>query len=390
MNEDNSTMAKFCLFLFFLAQLIVCTSARAQHNVQPDSLGLPGDNLNLYAVLKIFQESPTLEGFEKKLNAEESRINNLDLDGDGKIDYIRVVDHVVGNVHDIVLQIPISQTESQDVAVIQVEKNGENRVHVQIIGDEELYGKNYIIEPNYDPASEKAEGVTPNPGYEGTTSDATLSLDGKPISISNTTPFEVAGWPIIQYVYMPDYTPWFSPWYYSNYPPWWRPWRPYFWHNYWGYQYNNYSFYYGHYRRWDQYRNERGRNYYYGSLRSSSTVVLDRKREGGFQRTYSRPDTRMNGITRYNKLNRGGLTTPTEGKPTRPGFSRSGATRPGGYKPSVTGPAGSRPTGQGGSRPGITTPGVGKSRKESPTSGKPRTTRPPEGKRGSEKEGRRR
>jgi len=37
-----------------------------------DKLDLPGDNLNLYAVLKLFQESETLEGFERKLNEKRS------------------------------------------------------------------------------------------------------------------------------------------------------------------------------------------------------------------------------------------------------------------------------------------------------------------------------
>lgn len=40
----------------------------SQKNNQPVALGLPGDNLNLYAVLEVFQKSPTLEGFEKSLN----------------------------------------------------------------------------------------------------------------------------------------------------------------------------------------------------------------------------------------------------------------------------------------------------------------------------------
>ncbi len=56
-------------------------------------LGLPGDNLNLYAVLRVFQESPTLEEFEKRINSQEEMINNLDLNGDRKIDYIQVVDY---------------------------------------------------------------------------------------------------------------------------------------------------------------------------------------------------------------------------------------------------------------------------------------------------------
>ena len=39
-------------------------SIQAQNN-EEEKLNLPGDNLNLYAVLNLFQESETLELFEK-------------------------------------------------------------------------------------------------------------------------------------------------------------------------------------------------------------------------------------------------------------------------------------------------------------------------------------
>src|SRR5512133_3944872 len=70
-----------------------------------DYLGLPGDNLNLYAVMNLFQESKTLEEFERNLNDENSRINNLDLNGDNMVDYISVADHVQRGVNNIVLSI---------------------------------------------------------------------------------------------------------------------------------------------------------------------------------------------------------------------------------------------------------------------------------------------
>ncbi len=54
--------------------------------------------------MKFFQESQTLEIFERDLNNEDMRINNLDLNQDGRIDYIRVVDNPDGNYHTIVLQ----------------------------------------------------------------------------------------------------------------------------------------------------------------------------------------------------------------------------------------------------------------------------------------------
>ena len=95
----------------------------AQKYQQPDSLGLPGDNLNLYAVMELFQSSETLEGFERKLNAQTEKINNLDLNNDDKIDYIRVMDHVDGNTHNIVLQVSINEKENQDVAYFIVDKN---------------------------------------------------------------------------------------------------------------------------------------------------------------------------------------------------------------------------------------------------------------------------
>jgi hypothetical protein len=45
----------------------------------PDEyLGLPGDNLNLYAVMNLFQESETLEAFERSLNDQETPVNNRD------------------------------------------------------------------------------------------------------------------------------------------------------------------------------------------------------------------------------------------------------------------------------------------------------------------------
>jgi len=84
-------MKKTSTLLVFL--IAVAIQLQAQTN-QPKQLGLPGDNLNLYAALKIFQESKTLEDFEKALNDPDQKINNLDLDGVNHIDYINVLDKV--------------------------------------------------------------------------------------------------------------------------------------------------------------------------------------------------------------------------------------------------------------------------------------------------------
>lgn len=262
---------------------------------QDESLGLPGDNLNLYAVMKLFQESETLEGFEKDLNDENSRINNLDLDGNDFIDYIRVIDDIDGNVHNIILQVAINERENQDVAVFTVQREDGGKVYIQLIGDEALYGKDYIIEPIYDEAQ---PGQTPNPGYTGNV----RTINGRTVTVNRTTFVEIAAWPLVRYIYLPTYAGWRSSWYYGYYPAYWHPWHPYYYHYYYGYHYNWHDNYYAHYHRWNHYRYTRWNDYYYTGRRSYSPNVSVRIRSGNYKSTYSRPEQRRDGEAMYTKM----------------------------------------------------------------------------------------
>lgn len=280
------TLLRYFLFLQFSGAVLF-----AQTN-KPDSLGLPGDNLNLYAVLKVFQESPTLEKFEESLNKEDKKINNLDLNKDDKIDYIRVIDNVKGNLHSIVLQTELGEKEKQDIAVIEVEKDKEGKVRVQIIGDEALYGKNYIIEPNYDEKENqvKSSEGTENPGYRETRT----TPEGKTVYVTNYNYYGVAQWPVIQYIYAPAYVVWVSPWYWGYYPGWWSPWRPYYWHWYYGWHCHWHWHYYGHYRRWNSCRITGGRDFY-APRRSYSSNVIKRTADGDYRSTYVKPELKNEG-----------------------------------------------------------------------------------------------
>ena len=266
-------------------------------NQGEDYLGLPGDNLNLYAVMKLFQESRTLEEFERDLNDESSRINNLDLNGDNQIDYISVFDNVNGNVHTIVLQVAINERERQDVAVFTVGKDSEGNVWLQLTGDEALYGKNYIIEPILDNVAE-----TPNPGYVGTAT----TVNGRRVvqtttSVTSATPkvVMVTTWPIVTYIYSPAYVIWRSPWYWGYYPPYWSPWRPYYWHYYYGYHYHWYDRYYVSYHRTYYHRYDYWDRYYYRPHYTYSIVVINNIKSGYYKVTYSRPAERSRGEALY-------------------------------------------------------------------------------------------
>ena len=175
-------------------------------------LGLPGDGLDLYAVLDLFQQSKTIEDFEKALNEEKSGIVNLDLNNDGNTDFIKVVTEQDGDNFLFILQDDISEKETQDVAVIAVSKDSAGKVSMQIIGDEELYGKDYVVEPRTEPSA----GVTANPAYQGD--------DPVTVNVQATTEVVVVeSTPVVQYVYSTTYVPYYPTYYYGYYPYWWRP-----------------------------------------------------------------------------------------------------------------------------------------------------------------------
>jgi hypothetical protein len=236
------------LFKNSLAGLLFLAGFSA--SAQTDSLGLPGDNLNLKAVLSIFRESSDIEDFEKRLNSADFKVNNLDLNNDNQVDYLRVVDYGKEDFHTIVIQSLISKTESQDVAVIQVVKKGDNTAHIQIVGDELLYGKDYIIEPkDQAPVNTAGSGGTRRKDipdddvYE--TSPASSRSGSQPVMINVWT------WPAVSYIYSPGYAYWVSPWYWGYYPGWYTPWRPYGWYHYnscfAGYHYGFYGYRRHHY-----------------------------------------------------------------------------------------------------------------------------------------------
>lgn len=279
-------MKRFLITSILAAMVAVGTALMAQD--YPDEyLGLPGDNLNLYAVMNLFQKSETIEGFEKSLNDENTRINNLDLNNDNYIDYIKVADYIDGNVHTIVLQDVLDRNESQDVAVFTVEKLRDGSVQIQLIGDEALYGKNYIVEPIY--------AETPNPGYTGRS-------NRNNVNVVTTTYVQVDTWPLVRYIYLPNYSIWNSSWYWGYYPEYWHPWRPYYWHYYYGYHYNWFPEYYSHFHRYDHPRYAHWNDFYYSNKRVYSRNVALNVNEGRYKNTYSRPEQRQEGEALYAKV----------------------------------------------------------------------------------------
>jgi hypothetical protein len=284
-----------------LALLLAGSSVMMAQN--PEYLGLPGDNLNLFAVMNLFQESETLEGFERGLNDPEKMINNLDLNGDNYVDYIMVHDYKDGDINTIVLRVALNAREMQDVAVFTVQRLRDGSALVQLIGDEALYGKNYIVEPNY--------AETPNPGY-----NPRRPRQKKNVTVVHTTYYEVAHWPIIVYMHQPTYVVWRSSWYWGYYPSYWHPRNPHYWHYYYGYHSHWNPHYYSYYRPYHHHRVNVYHTHYYTNIRTYSPTVIVNVNQGNYNQTYSRPERRRDGEELFNRRHPQG--TPARVQNTTP------------------------------------------------------------------------
>jgi hypothetical protein len=200
--------------------LLASGTLNAQTSQGSDGPQLPGDNFSLQGALDLFKKAGSPEEFEKLLNSENSKVNNLDLNEDGNTDYIRVVSKRENDVEVFVLQDLISETESQDIAVIELQKTGTDNAVIDIVGDEDMYGEEKIVEPNEDgnTFNEDASSLAGGPNLES----------GNPFA-ANGIIVNVWAWPCVRFVYAPSYVVWVSPYTWRVHPVWYRPWHPMAW-----------------------------------------------------------------------------------------------------------------------------------------------------------------
>ena len=237
--------------IFSLALILSIGSSSLFAQSDDEQTGLLGDNFSLEGALDAFKNAESLEKFEEALNAENNHVNNLDLNDDGEIDYIRVEDNMEGDLHAIVLQALISEDETQDIAVIEIEKTGDEAATLQIVGDEDLYGEDVYVEPFEEEGSSVGKG---GPSAEFTVTRIVIN---------------VWGWPSVRFIYRPNYVVYRSPYRWRVYPRAWRPWRPLTWTVFHGHRVR----YHRSYHRVTTHRVVRAHKIYTPRRKSSRTVV---------------------------------------------------------------------------------------------------------------------
>lgn len=102
------------------------------------------EGLDLKALTVLTKEIRSGQELERRLNEKEG-INNLDLNGDEKTDYISVTEFgSVKNKIGYSLVVEPIKDEKQEIATVTVEKN-QDRAEIQVIGNDQIYGENAIF-----------------------------------------------------------------------------------------------------------------------------------------------------------------------------------------------------------------------------------------------------
>ncbi|MCC7303173.1 MAG: hypothetical protein IT233_11070 [Bacteroidia bacterium] len=312
-----------------------------------DSTGLPGDHFSLEGALEMFKKASSLEDFEKKLNDPANNVNNLDLNNDGKVDYVRVIDKMQDKIHAIVLQVPVNEKENQDIAVIEIEKDGDASASLQIVGDEELYGDSVFVEPV------EEDELKTNNTKDGKGPSAGFGYAPRYVIVN------VWGWPCVQYIYAPAYVVWVSPWYWGYWPGWWSPWACHPWRHHW-YHCHHHHHYHHHYWRVHNHRMHHVHNFYhphrvhspsvnvrykanhtaYGARKKSYPPKVNRTPPTG--KTYGAPKNTAPNQKGNNGKQPVKKTSPKSPKTSKPPVKKNSGKAPGGGPPKSKGGGGKK------------------------------------------------
>lgn len=111
------------------------------------------ENLDLRAVGALLEKADDAEEFEYLLNSDEGGVNNLDLNGDGYVDYVSVREYEdeYDDQRGLSLFSRFGPNEIQEIATIIFNRDrlDSNGARVLLAGNEQIYGDNNYYETNW-------------------------------------------------------------------------------------------------------------------------------------------------------------------------------------------------------------------------------------------------
>ncbi|MEJ2056005.1 MAG: hypothetical protein P8X42_18990 [Calditrichaceae bacterium] len=119
------------------------------YNVNVQTMVSSAEGLDLKAVGALLKKADDAKTFEKLLNSKEEGVNNLDLNEDGKVDYISVTEFGNDSIKGFSLTTEPTSGEVQEIATIEIKKVGNNEAKVQIQGNQQIYGNHHYYHSHF-------------------------------------------------------------------------------------------------------------------------------------------------------------------------------------------------------------------------------------------------
>ena len=105
---------------------------------------MASDGLNLQAVTDLATKVKSTQEFEQELNKPNNQINNLDLNEDNTVDFIKVTEINNDTGKGFSLTTEVAPNDEQELAVIQFEVDKQTQqATVQATGNPQVYGNHH-------------------------------------------------------------------------------------------------------------------------------------------------------------------------------------------------------------------------------------------------------
>lgn len=124
-------------------QLLVSCGRDVNQNVNMTVTSEAADGLDLKAVTALLKTVKDPAELEKKINSGTPRICNLDLNEDDVIDYVKVTEYGTEAVKGFSLTTELAEGDVQELATIEITKDGNGGYRSQTHGNSQIYGNNH-------------------------------------------------------------------------------------------------------------------------------------------------------------------------------------------------------------------------------------------------------
>ena len=143
MDEKFYQILVGIMVVVIIISVIKPSSKTSDYNVDVTTSVSAADGLDLKAVGTLLKKANDAESLETLINSKNEGINNLDLNEDGKVDYIKVTEFGDDTAKGFSLSVEPAKGEEQEIATIHLEKSYDEQASVEVRGNQQIYGSNH-------------------------------------------------------------------------------------------------------------------------------------------------------------------------------------------------------------------------------------------------------